>query len=158
MSLLVKAIYLITCFYLSNFIIKAAQADIVVVAYDNFSNKGFDLEVIDKHIKLLNNKKYYVLSTNTIIDAISSTKILPNYSVAITITSNKKQIINANARCMPRAGTSIRTPILKMYGKAVVACMVEDEEIISNCAIQNNLIQLKKLKKENWLCLAFIKK
>ena len=63
MSLLVKAIYLITCFYLSNFIIKVAQADIVVVAYDNFSNKGFDLEVIDKHIKLLNNNKYYVLST-----------------------------------------------------------------------------------------------
>ena len=38
MSLLVKAIYLITYFYLSNFIIKVAQADIVVVAYDNFSN------------------------------------------------------------------------------------------------------------------------
>lgn len=94
MSLLVKAIYLITCFYLSNFIIKIAQADIVVVAYDNFSNKGFDLEVIDKHIKLLNNNKYYVLSTKTIIDAISSAKILPNYSVAITITSNKKQIID----------------------------------------------------------------
>ncbi len=36
--------------------------------------------------------------------------------------------------------------------------LTEDEEIISNCAIQNNLIQLKKLKKENWLCLAFIKK
>ncbi len=36
--------------------------------------------------------------------------------------------------------------------------LTEDEEIISNCAFQNNLIQLKKLKKENWLCLAFIKK
>ena len=94
MSLFLKTIYFITCFYLSSFIIKVALADIVVVAYDNFSSKDFDLEVIDKHIKLLKNKKYYILSTNNIIDAVSSTKILPNYSVAITITSNKKQIIN----------------------------------------------------------------
>ena len=92
MNLIIKTIYFITYFFLSIFFTKVALADIVVVAYDNFSNK--DLVIIDKHIKLLKNKKYYVLSTNNIIDAASCSKILPNYSVAITITSNKKQVIN----------------------------------------------------------------
>ena len=94
MNLIFKTIYFFTFFYLSNFIIKATLADIVVVSYDNFSIKDLNLSVIEKHIKLLNNKKYYVLSTSSIIDVSSSSKILPNYSVAITVTSNKKQIIN----------------------------------------------------------------
>ena len=36
--------------------------------------------------------------------------------------------------------------------------LTEDEETISNCAISNNFSPLKKLNKENWLCLAFTKK
>ena len=92
MSLIFKIISFITFLYLSSFITKITQADIVVIAYDNLSSK--DLNIIDKHIKLLNNKKYYVLATNNIIDAALSSSTLPDYSVAITITSNKKEIIN----------------------------------------------------------------
>jgi hypothetical protein len=70
------------------------QANIVVIAYDTFSGKDFNLDIIDKHIKILNNKKYYVFSTSNIIEATLSSITLPDYSVAITITSNKKEIIN----------------------------------------------------------------
>jgi hypothetical protein len=81
-------------FYFSNLITKLSLANIVVIAYENFSNKDLNLNILNEHIEILNNKKYYVLTTNNIIDAAISSKILPNYAVAITITSNKKQIIN----------------------------------------------------------------
>jgi hypothetical protein len=80
--------------YLSSFITKITQANIVVIAYDNFSSEDLNLDIIDKHIKILNNKKYYVLTTNSIISAALSLITLPDYSVAITITSNKKEVIN----------------------------------------------------------------
>jgi len=95
MNFLLKTISLIIIIYFSNFITKITQANIVVIAYDNFSNQDFNLDIIDEHIKVLNNKKYYVLTTNNIIDAVLYSKSLPDYSVAITITSNKKQIINS---------------------------------------------------------------
>ena len=94
MNLILRIISFTTLFYLSNFITKITQADIVVIAYENFSTKDLNLDIIDEHIKLLNNEKYYVLTTNNIIDAALTSKILPDYSVAITITSNKKQIIS----------------------------------------------------------------
>ena len=94
MNLVLKIISFTTFFFLSNFITKIAQADIVVIAYDNFSSESFNLEIIDKHIKLLIDKKYYVLTTSSIIEAAAVSQVLPNYSIAITITSNDKQIIN----------------------------------------------------------------
>ena len=94
MNLILRIISFTTLFYLSNFITKITQADIVVIAYENFSTKDLNLDIIDEHIKLLHNEKYYVLTTNNIIDAALTSKILPDYSVAITITSNKKQIIS----------------------------------------------------------------
>ena len=80
--------------YLSSFITKITQANIVVLAYDNLSREDLNLDMIQKHIKILNNKKYYVHTTNSIISAALSLITLPDYSVAITITSNKKGIIN----------------------------------------------------------------
>jgi len=89
-----KIMFFITFISFSNFILKVSLANIVVIAYDNFSDKDLSLDIINEHINLLNNKKYFLLTTNNIIDAKFSSKILPNYSVAITISSNKKQIIN----------------------------------------------------------------
>jgi len=60
MSLIFKIISFTTFLYLSSFITKITQANIVVIAYDNFSSKDLNLDIIDKHIKILNNKKYYV--------------------------------------------------------------------------------------------------
>jgi hypothetical protein len=94
MSLIFKIISFTTFLYLSSFITKITQANIVVIAYDNFSSKDLNLDIIDKHIKILNNKKYYVLTTNNIMGDALSSITLPDYSVAITITSNRKEIIN----------------------------------------------------------------
>ena len=94
MHLIFKIISFATFLYLSSFITKMPQANIVVIAYDTFAGKDFNLDIIDKHIKILNNKKYYVFSTSNIIEATLSSITLPDYSVAITITSNKKEIIN----------------------------------------------------------------
>jgi hypothetical protein len=94
MNIILKIIFFISLFYFSCLITKLSLANIVVISYENFSNKNLNLNTLNDHIKILKNKKYYVLTTNTIIDAAVSSKILPNYSVAITITSNKKQIIN----------------------------------------------------------------
>jgi len=94
MNIIVKITFFISLFYFSSLITKLSLANIVVISYESFSNKDLNLNILNEHIKILNNKKYYVLTTNNIIDAAISSKILPNYAVAITITSNKKQIIN----------------------------------------------------------------
>lgn len=48
---------------------------------------------------------------------------------------------------------------LKPGGKLFLSgFLTEDETTILNCAIKNNFAPLKKLNKENWLCLAFTKK
>jgi hypothetical protein len=94
MNIILKITFFIFLFYFSSLITKLCLANIVVISYENFSNKDLNFSMLNEHIKILNNKKYYVLTTNNIIDAAISSKILPNYAVAITITSNKKQIIN----------------------------------------------------------------
>jgi len=94
MSIILKITFFISLFYFSNFITKLSLANIVVIAYERFANKDLNLNILNEHIKLLNNKKYYVMATSNIIDVAASSKIFPNYAVAITITSNKKQIIN----------------------------------------------------------------
>ena len=94
MNIILKITFFISLFYFSSLITKLSLANIVVISYESFSNKDLNLNILNEHIKILNNKKYYVLTTNNIIDAAISSKILPNYAVAITITSNKKQIIN----------------------------------------------------------------
>ena len=94
MHLIFKIISFTAFLYLSSFITKITHANIVVIAYDTLSNKNLNLAIIAKHIKILNDNKYYVLTTNNIIGAALSSIILPDYSVAITITSNKKEIIN----------------------------------------------------------------
>jgi len=94
MNFILKITFFITFLYISNFITKVSLGNIVVISYENTTNEKFDIGMFKEHIKILKQDKYYILSTNNIINAMLSTKILPNYSVAITVASNKIQIIN----------------------------------------------------------------
>ena len=94
MNFILKITFCITLLYISNFITKVSLGNIVVISYENTTNEEFNIDMFKEHITILKQDKYYILSTNNIINAMLSTKILPNYSVAITIASNKLQIIN----------------------------------------------------------------
>ena len=89
-----KIIIFITIFYITNLYTKATFANIVVVSYENFNETNFNVETIKNHIEVLTKEKYFIFSTNSIIGLLNKSETLPDYSVAITIASNKKQIIN----------------------------------------------------------------
>lgn len=95
MNNIIKITFFILYLYLSNFIIKSSFADIVIISYENISTEKFNINIFNEHIKILNQNKYFILPINNIIDAMSSTNILPNYSVAIIIASNNSQIIES---------------------------------------------------------------
>ena len=78
MNIILKITFFISLFYFSSLITKLSLANIVVIAYENFSNKDLNLNILNEHIEILNNKKYYVLTTNNIIDATISSKKIYN--------------------------------------------------------------------------------
>ena len=46
-------------------------------------------------LNILTKKKYFIFSTNNIVNLINNSESLPDYSVAIVISSNNKQIIDS---------------------------------------------------------------
>jgi hypothetical protein len=94
---MIKLLFKITAFiyflYINNFYTKVSFANIVVISYENFNNENLNVETVKNHIKILTKEKYFIFPTHNIIDLLTKSKTLPNYSVAITISSNKKQMI-----------------------------------------------------------------
>ena len=94
-SLIFKITFFFTFFFISNLYTKVTLANIVVISYESFNNKDFNIKTINDHIHILTKKKYFIFSTNNIINLLNNSESLPDYSVAIVISSNNKQIIDS---------------------------------------------------------------
>ncbi|MDG2001363.1 MAG: hypothetical protein P8J46_06225 [Alphaproteobacteria bacterium] len=94
-SLIFKITFFFTFFFISNLYSKVTLANIVVISYESFNNKDFNIKTINDHIYILTKKKYFIFSTNNIVNLINNSESLPDYSVAIVISSNNKQIIDS---------------------------------------------------------------
>ena len=92
-NLIFKTTIFLSFFFIYDFMIKESSANIVVISYDNFSEQDFNLNAIEKHIKILTKAKYFVTPISNIINLLDNSKTLPDYSVGITISSNNKQVI-----------------------------------------------------------------
>ena len=94
-SLIFKITFFFTFFFISNLYTKVTLANIVVISYESFNNKDFNIKTINDHINILTKNKYFIFSTNNIINLLNNSESLPDYSVAIVISSNNKQIIDS---------------------------------------------------------------
>ena len=94
-SLIFKITFFFTFFLISNIYTKVTLANIVVISYESFNNKDFNIKTINDHINILTKNKYFIFSTNNIINLLNNSESLPDYSVAIVISSNNKQIIDS---------------------------------------------------------------
>ncbi|MBH87833.1 MAG: hypothetical protein CMJ12_01585 [Pelagibacterales bacterium] len=92
-NLIFKTTIFLSFFYINSFFIKESYANFVVISYDSFGEKDFDLNAIEKHIKILTKEKYFIIPISNIINLLDNSKNLPDYSVGITISSNNKQVI-----------------------------------------------------------------
>ena len=94
-SLIFKITFFFTFFFISNLYTKVTLANIVVISYESFNNKDFNIKTINDHIDILTKNKYFIFSTNNIVNLLNNSESLPDYSVAIVISSNNKQIIDS---------------------------------------------------------------
>ena len=94
-NLIFKITFFFTFLIISSFYTKVSSANIVVISYESFNNKDFNIKTINSHINILTKKKYFIFSTNNIANLLNNSESLPDYSVAIIISSNNKQIINS---------------------------------------------------------------
>ena len=94
-NLIFKITFFFTFFIISNLYTKVSLANIVVISYESFNNKDFNIKTINDHIKILTSKKYFIYSTNNIVNLLNNSESLPDYSVAIIISSNNKQIVES---------------------------------------------------------------
>ena len=94
-NLIFKITFFFTFFIISNLYTKVSLANIVVISYESFNNKEFTIKTINDHINILTKEKYFIFSTNNIVNLLNNSESLPDYSVAIVVSSNNKQIINS---------------------------------------------------------------
>ena len=67
-NLIFKITFFFTFLIISSFYTKVSSANIVVISYESFNNKDFNIKTINEHIKILTSKKYFIYSTNNIED------------------------------------------------------------------------------------------
>ena len=94
-NLIFKITFFFTFLIISSLYTKVSSANIVVISYESFNNKDFNIKTINDHIKILTSKKYFIYSTNNIVNLLNNSESLPDYSVAIIISSNNKQIVDS---------------------------------------------------------------
>ena len=94
-NLILKITIFILFLYINILYAKVSFANIVVISYESYNNENLNIEAINDHISILAKEKYFIFSTNIIAGLLTDSKILPDYSVAVIISSNKKQIINS---------------------------------------------------------------
>ena len=71
-SLIFKITFFFTFFFISNLYTKVTLANIVVISYESFNNKDFNIKTINDHINILTKNKYFIFSTNNIINLLNN--------------------------------------------------------------------------------------